>query len=275
MKKRPKITRPKLLSPWRLVRDALREYRANLRRYLKIVAVVAVPINILGLLPSGDATGAADPFSAFTPFVAIIMNVALIWAIIRRADTGTVPTVAQAYYDGSAALVRYLLVSCAIVIMLLPAAFGATFFGIGVLGAAAAGSTLVEELLIGFVCLLLAAVSGYLVVRHAFASFAAIREGYRPVAALRLSRSLTKDRFWPIAGRMAAMVVFVALVSIPSTAITVGLSYIGLDPVAGVFFEIVTTLISLPLANLYLFGLYRELERTSSPARAVDPAPVI
>lgn len=275
---RPRVQTARLSSPWQLFRAAVRDFRADFWRYLRLIAIVAVPINIIGLIPAGDGTGAADPLAAFTPFAAIIMNVALIWAIVRRAETGTFPTLAQAYYDGSATLVRYLLVSAVVVIMLLPAAFAATFYGIGILGGAAAGATVPEEVLIGLVCLLLALPSFYLLVRHGLAPFATVREGYRPIAALRLSRSLTAGRFWPTAGRLVMMAVFIGVISLPITAVTVALLLVGYNGLAAVIFEIITTLIALPLTNLYLFHLYRELEHANQPrpetAAVLKPAQV-
>jgi hypothetical protein len=115
-------------------------------------------------------------------------------------------------------------------------------------------------LLIGFICLLLGLVSFYLVVRFGFAPYATVREGYRPIAALRLSRTLTYGRFWATAGRMVMMAIFIGLISLPATAITIFLLLAGYEGLAAVVFEILTTLISLPLTNLYLFHLYRELE---------------
>jgi hypothetical protein len=263
-----KKTKPvgKIMSSWKLLRAAFRDYRSGFSRYFKIIALVAIPINLVALLPASPDGTSSDPLGAFTPFAAIIMNVALIWALIRRDQTGELPTVAQAYYDGSAALVRYLLVSSVLVIMLLPAAFGATFYGIGVLGVAAGTSSLAEQLLIGFVALLLAVPSGYLLVRNGLAPFAVVRENFRPLAALRLSRALTAGRFWPVAGRMVMMIIFIALVSLPATALTLLLSLIHWQTFAGFFFEVATTLIALPLANLYLYKLYRDLERLRLPA---------
>jgi hypothetical protein len=276
---RPAATRVKLPSPWQLFRAALRDYRLDFWRYIRLLALVAVPINILGLIPASDGTtGAADPVTAFTPFAAIIMNVALIWAMIRRAETGTFPSLAQAYYDGSAALVRYLLVSSVLVIMLLPAAFAATFYGVGILGGSAAGATLAEQVLIGLVCFVLIIPSFYLLVRHGLASFATVREGYRPIAALRLSRSLTSGRFWSTAGRMLMMGVFIGIISLPVTALTIFLLLVGYNGLAAVVFEIITTLIALPLTNLYLFHLYRALEHAQQPrpetAAVLKPATV-
>jgi hypothetical protein len=234
------------------------------------LAIVTIPFNLVALLPGlTDASGnSLNPLDPFAPFAAIIMNVALIWAVVQREQTGKIPKVADAYYDGSSVLVRYLLVSVALVLMLIPAAFASILYGIGVLGATAIGATLVEELLVTFVVLLLASPSVYLLIRHAFAPYAVVREGMRPLAALRYSRALTAGRFWPLAQRFVLMAILLALMSLPATLVTVGLGIIGLNTASLAFFEIASTLLILPLANIFIINVYRELQDTAAGSEA-------
>lgn len=269
-KPRSKSKHPKIASAWKLFRLSWRDYRTGVKAYVKILAIVTIPFNLLALLPGlTDASGnSLNPLDSFAPFAAIIMNVALIWAIIQRERSGKIPTVAEAYYDGSSVLVRYLLVSVALVLMLIPAAFASILYGIGVLGATAIGATLVEELLVTFVALLLAAPSIYLLVRHAFAPYAIVREGMRPLAALRYSRALTAGRFWPLAQRFVLMVIFLTLMSLPATLVTVGLSILGLQTASIAFFEVASTLLILPLANIFFINTYRELQDTAAGSEA-------
>jgi hypothetical protein len=107
--------------------------------------------------------------------------------------------------------------------------------------------------------------------RHAFAPYAVVREGLRPLAALRYSRALTAGRFWPLAQRFVLMVIFLILASLPASLVTLGFAFLGLDTAAVVFFEIASTLLVLPIANIYLINLYRELQDTAPASVALTP----
>jgi hypothetical protein len=265
-----KTKRLKFRSAWGLFRDSFREFIADWKPYTKIIAIVAIPINVLPLLAGSDSDSGGDPLLAFLPFAAIVMNVALIWAIVRRGKTGKAPTVAQAYYDGSAVFVRYLLVSMALVFMLIPAAFGAALYAASLYAVDPSALFGPEQALIGFVALVLASPTAFLLVRYGLGLVATVNDDLRPVAALRRSRALTIGRFWPVAGRLLMLGLFLALASLPATAVTFGLSFIRLGEIAATFFEIAATFIALPLANLYIYNLYKALEAT--PAQASSPA---
>ncbi len=248
----------RLPSAWVIFRVAFSEYIANWKPYILILAVVAVPSDLLLLSStiSNDAT-----VNTYISFAAIIMNVALVWSMVHREKQGKTLTLAQAYYDSSLALVRYILTSVLLVIMMVPAALGASLYIVGVLGSVNSTSSAAEQLLVGLVSVLIASPSFYLLVRYTLAPLGAIRDGLRPVAALSRSRRLSLGRFWPVAGRICLMIVFLVMVSIPAIVVAVFLAAVKFNSAAAIFFEIASTLVALPLANLYMLGLYRELER--------------
>jgi hypothetical protein len=257
---------PKIASPWRLFRTAWRDLRTDWLPYTKILAAVTIPANLL-LLVNVLSTDAMT--SAYLSFATLIMNIALVWAIIHRRPNGRPATVAQAYYDGSVAIVRYTLVSTALVLMLIPAAFGVLLYAVGLITVTTIGAVYAaEQALIGFAALLLATPTFFLLVRYSLAVLATIQEGLRPVAALRRSFTLTRGRFWAVAGRLLALILILALASLPVTVITILLAMAQAGTLALVTFQVLTTFIALPLANLYLIGLYRELDQSGQTVTA-------
>ena len=253
-----------LPSAWKLWRAAWKAFRDDWMSYVKILAVVAVPISIMGLF-EGIRTSEqlfiapVDPtVAAFANFATIIMNVALISAIIQSDKTGKVPGVSASYYVGTAGLVRFLLVAVVLVPMLIPAAFGAAIYQAS-LSVTQTSVSLPEQLLIGSVCLIIALPSVWLIVRYGLAPIAAIDTGLPPVAALRYARNLTLGRFWRTLARYALLAIFLFVLAIPIAIVTAVLSFLKLGPVPTIFFQLATTFTALPLGNIYLLKLMHAL----------------
>ena len=127
MSKTKKAKLPKLPKPWGLFRSSWSDYRAGWKRFILILAIVAVPINLIPLFNFSTAAASID---SYTLFATIFMNVALIWAIVERDRSGKVPSLSHAYYDSSIAIIRFILVTLLLVLMLLPAALGATLLDV-------------------------------------------------------------------------------------------------------------------------------------------------
>jgi hypothetical protein len=249
---------------WKLMRTALSELRQNWGGFALILAVIAVPTNIIGL---SKAVSGDPALGAYMSFAALVMNVALIWSIMERDRTGVMPRPHQAFYDGSVALVRFLVVTALLVLMLVPAALGAAIYLASNSAATASGSPIIEELLIGIVCGVLALPSIWMLTRFALAPVITVATGLRPVAAMRYARKLTIGRFWRMFGRYAALVLFLIVLSIPIALVTALLAFLKLATLATLFFQIATTFLALPFANLYIYHLYRGLEPTPEPKR--------
>ena len=254
--------KPKLISAWKLWRAAWSDFRADWKYYAKILAVVAIPINLLGL----SSSLSTDPsVNAYTSVAAIIMNVALIWAIVYAEKNKFVPGIAVSYYDGSVAIVRFLLATVVLVVWLIPAAFGAAIY-LASLNVVSAGATLSEQLLIGSVCILIALPSVWLLTRFGLAPLVTVESGMRPIAALRYARNLTLGRFWRTLSHYALLALYLIGLAVPIAIVTAVLSFLKLGAVPTVFFQLATTFTTLPLANLYLLRLLRTLEHKPDPA---------
>jgi hypothetical protein len=203
------------------------------------------------------------------------MNVAVIWAMVQREKTGAVPKLSSAYYDGSIAVVRFVLVTFALVAMLIPAALGAVIFIIALNAQDAAGVSGSEMTLIGAVALILASPSFYLIIRYVLAPFAAIRDGLRPVAALRRSRIYTLGRFWPIAGRFVLLVIYLSLLGLPFFLFSEIFNLFHWTTVSNYVFETLATLILLPIGNLFMLRVYRLLEQSFNARAATEMEGII
>jgi hypothetical protein len=254
---------PKITSAWDLLRASFREYRANWKPYMKIIAIVAIPANLISLMNlSGDTTA-----QSYISFASVVMNVALIWALVQHERANKVPKVAAAYYEGTGGLVSFMLVSFALVVIVLPAAIGSTFYGASSQAAGYAGSFGPEQIVLGLLALILSLPTLYWLVRCGLAPFITIREGLRPMAALKLSRRYTLGRFWPVAGRFALLAVFILVLLVPIGLIYFLLSLLNLGNTPVVVFNILATLTVLPIANIYMMRLYRALEHAHTPAQ--------
>jgi hypothetical protein len=246
---------PKLEGPIRLIRASLGDFVSNWRAYAVILAVVAVPFNILALLQFSSTD--IQMLSSYSALATVVMNVALIWAIIE-SEKGGEPTLARAYYTGVGQIVSYILTTALLVLMLVPLALGLTLFTS--VTAPDVGTTTPEILLVGGLALVIALPSLYLVVRFGFALLLVMTDNLRPFAALRRAWQLTRRNFWRVTGRLLLLIIFLLVLSIPAAAITVGVSLLKQENLAIALFQIMSTLTILPIAYLYALRLLRGLQ---------------
>jgi membrane-anchored glycerophosphoryl diester phosphodiesterase (GDPDase) len=255
--KRGKAEKP--LTARKITRATLTEFKDHWKAYVLILAVVTIPSDLITLIFQLSTDQVA---STYLSFAAIIMNASLIWAIVRHDKDGRMPSVISSYYDGSVALVRYIVVTIAIVVLLIPAALGGALYATGLEAVTAAGSPGTEVWLIAFVALLIASPSFVLLVRFGLASYGVIADGLGPIEALRRTRRYTLGRFWRVTGRFVILGLLLTVISIPITIVTIILGALHLGSISTTFFEIATTLVALPVANIYLYRLYRNLQDT-------------
>lgn len=263
--KRPQPIRS--LGPWRLIGAALREFRNGWKPYVAIIAAVIIPVDLIGLFSITSDTS----IGVYSSFATIIMNVALLWTMVQKGRTGVFPQVHKAYYDGSIVLVRFLVVCALVVGLLIPAVLGAALFAFGQMAFTAYDAPFGEQAILALACSLFAIPSIWMLARFGLAPFVVVDTNLRPMAAMRYARRLTLGHFWRIFGHYVALALFLILLSIPIAAVTALLAFLKLTPLATLFFQLATTFTALPLANLYLLRLYRNLEPKSEAK--VDPEP--
>jgi hypothetical protein len=269
--KRPKPAKVERTTPlkptgaFKLIRASLIEYRRGFVRYALIVSVIAVPYYLLTLIPGINKDSASG---ALAEIALLVMNVALLWAIVQRERTNRIPSISEAYYEGTSSFVRFIVICFLLVLMVIPALLGGFLYLIGLV-AADSGGTLYEQIIITITCLLIASLSAWMLIRFAMAPVIAVADGLRPLASLRLARRLTLDRFWRVFARYAALILFIIIIALPITLISAGLALLKLTTVSNFFAELATSIAALPLANIYLVRLYRDLER--GPALDIEP----
>lgn len=258
MSQPPKTRLPKLPSAWGFIRQSLSDFRAHWTTYVFIVAIVAIPANLLGLI---GTLSEDTSFNAYSTMAALFMNVALLTAMVHFANGAKRIRFSDAYYDGSASVLRFILVSTALSVMTLPLMIGVLVYLIGSYPTAGTTPSLAEHAILGGVALLLAVPSFWLLTRFLLALPATVADGQRPMAALRRARHLTLRRFWPMLGRLLALIIITAAVSLLLYTPFVGLGLL-LPNQATFFFavyQVILALLVLPFINLYLLKLYRTL----------------
>jgi hypothetical protein len=242
-------------SPWLLFKASLQDYRANWSLITGATLIVGLPVAILSSYntnSSGDTTG-----SAYLAFMQLAMNVAVIYIAVKLV-AGQRTTIRAAYYEGSAMLIRLVLVSVLLVLMMLPLVLGVIIIGIGVL-APTAGLNLPEQLLLTVLAILVATPSVILVTRGLWAVYRIFEGPEGPIQAVRYSRQLTKGSVLVSLGRLLALAGFLVVILLIPVVILVAAGDLTHWGAWGIVLQILITLTVLPLGNLYLYRYYLEL----------------
>lgn len=228
------------------------KWRTHWKIFTLVVLVVALP-TALGAL---SADLAADPsWSAYTSFAALIMNCALVYTALAVAR-GHAPKLRQAYYGGTARLVAFIVVTFWLALCLIPFLAGSLVLTEGLAVAVSAG----EMWLLSLAAILLSLPSLLLLSRFVFGLFTIQAPETTPIAALRQSWRLTKGNTWNLAGRIVLLVVAaVILLALP----TVGLVFLAQktsSPAWLALLQLLSAIIILPFAVLYLDYLYERMK---------------
>lgn len=245
----------------RLARTALSDYRVTWKRLIWIVAIIAVPLQLLGLSVSFTADPAANVYGYLA---VLILNVALLWAVLIYDRTGRAPRAAEAYYGGSALIIRLFVIILLYVLMLIPLMIGLGLYTAGATALNTPGTT-GESIAIILVSLLIALPSFYMLVRYGLALFVAADTGLRPISALRLARQLTLGKFWGLVRRYLGLALLMIILVIPASLINFLLNRVGQPSLGNFFFGLITTFILLPIFTFYLLRLYRSLQPKTEP----------
>ena len=275
-----------LPNAWHISRQMLRTLRDNRRLFVGIF-IVYVIVSILlvhGLSATGSNTSVRQQllkgfsgsgaqlsagFSSFATMFAdatststqaagvyqvlltILMSLVMIWTL-RHVTAGERVRVKDAFYKSMTPLVPFFLVLLVIILQLLPLLIGSAIYNIvGTYGIAVTGP---EKFLWGFLFVVLACVSFYMICSSLFALYIVTLPDMTPMQALRSARKLVRYRrlsvfrkllFLPVA---AGIIILVAMLPI-----------VLLLPVIAPWAFFVIGAIGLMVAHAYLYTLYREL----------------
>ncbi len=245
---------------------ALRDFRRHFRAYLAVIAIVAVPVNLLLLLP----TLADDPtITAYTSFAYLAMNLALIWSIVHVVDSGTRITLKRAYYDGTAPMIRFVLVSLLLALLSIPASIGLYLIGMG--SDPLAAPSLGERVFVLLLAAIFALPTIFAFVRLMLAPYAVVARSLTPRSALADSWNATRGRFWRTFRYALAMLLLVfGIAAIPTIIYTLLLIVVPTPAFLGLF-QLLLTMTVLPFIHLYLYRVYLALSaaRPAGEGKAV------
>lgn len=242
---------PSLPTIWRLFRGSLRDLRTHWKPLIVIALIVALPSNLLGLVTSLSSDSSV---STYLSVAAIIMNLALIWAALA-IGRGQRVSLRRAYYEGTARLVPFVLVSLVLVLEVIPLALGLIVFSLGAVAAGPA-ATIGERLLVTVAALILALPTLFLLNRSLFSVFAVQTPETNPVAALKRSWALVRGRAWPVFGRLIGLgMLMLIILIVPTIGLVVLYGTTG-NKIWVAILQLIISLTFLPLVNLYLARLY-------------------
>lgn len=243
-----------LPSIWTLLKASWQIWITNFIRISRIILIIALPVSLLTLSASVSGDGTA---TAYISLVSVVMDLALLWAINHLHIAP--PTIREAYYQGTAAIVPFMLVVLVLTIELIPLSIGAWLLGTGLAPTVAIQP--VEKLLIGLVGASLATPSLWWLSRDIFGIFHVLRPNTRPVQALKASRQAVKGRTWLVMGRLIILVLaMLALISVPSVLLVWAHSVHQQTFYLSIL-QLIVSLTVLPLTFIYLHQLNLELAK--------------
>ena len=243
-----------LPSGWHLAKASLGMWKRHLKTFTLLTALVALPANLIQLLlASSDGT-----ISTYISLVSVLMNLALVWAALQLEGGAKTVRLRQAYYEGTASFVRFLLASAVIVVELIPITVGLFLYNVGVAGAAP-GTTSFERVVVGLLAFALTLPSVFWVNRSVLALVGVPSGDLRPVAAVRDSWRRVKGHSWQVLAKLLfLMLAAAALVAIPAIILvflyerTTNRGFLAL-------LQVFASLVILPFIDIYLVKLNREL----------------
>lgn len=206
-------------------------------------------ISLFAYLAGSSATG-----GTYQVIIMIVISLALIWALrqVYVADRLKKPRLRDAFYEGVAPVIKFILVLVVLALELVPLAIGAFLYSIAIVNNIAI--TGLEKALFGAIFFLLATASLYMLTGSAFAPYIVTLKGIAPVKALKSSSALTRYH----RGRIFLKLLFVVVVLIIIAGlITVPLALYVTAAAPYVFFGLL--IVFLAIFHSYVYALYREL----------------
>lgn len=203
---------------------------------------------------AGSAGFGTASSGSYQAILIIFISLALIWSLRQVYVEGRerAPKIREAFYEGMAPLVQFILVLIVLALEFIPLTAGALLYATVVNGGIAI--TLAEKSIFGVIFFLLAVASFYMLTSSAFAAYIVTLKGMTPIKALKAAGELVRYRRVRIFLKL--LFVFVAL-TIIAAIIIIPLALFATPVAPYIFF--VLTLIFLAIFHSYVYALYREL----------------
>lgn len=227
-------------------------YKATL---FPIILLIMIPVVILNLITNSDQT-----LGTYGSFATLIMNVAVINAVVKLKTGTSKIDIAEAYYVGTARLVAFMCVIALLGLQMIPLLIGALIYLSGSTGATV-GLGPVEMVLLGGIWLIFAIPTLRWLTRSVFALYFVQAANMRPIAAVKQSSLLVRRNGWRVFGKvLAGTVLMFAILILPSLAIsTLPESASWLAKIATSLLQIMSALVLVPFASVYGYNIVEAL----------------
>lgn len=201
---------------------------------------------------AGSSNAAAQTStSGYQPILVIMMTLTYVWSL-RQIFAKQRLKIKDAFYEGIRPFVPFLLVLGVIALQLVPLTIGTWLYGIVISQFIAV--TMLEKVLWFMLFALLGLLSIYMVSSSIFALFIVALPQMTPMKALRSARKLVLHRRWVVMRKVlflpVVMLLMLGAIMLPFLLWLPGLA-------EAVYF--ILTIVGLPFAVTYIYGLYREL----------------
>lgn len=203
------------------------------------------------LITDGPGTAASGVASAYQTFSLLLISLAVIWAL-RQVYAKHKVRVRDAFYNGMAPLVPFILVMLYVGVQLLPAVIGGLVF------AALVGTGILQqwyEIAIVSAVLFVGLVSSvYMILSSLFALYIVTLPDMTPWKAIQSAKEIVRGR----RGRVALKLLFLPLALIVCAGVIMIPLSLLLTPIAPYVFFILT-IVAIALVHSYMYAVYREL----------------
>jgi hypothetical protein len=211
---------------------------------------LASGLGIFVALISSSGNTSSDTAGAYQSILVIVASLALIWCF-RQLMAGTKIRARDAYYKGMYPLVPFILVVAVIGLQTVPLWIGATLYSTVITNGIAVGSAQLIWLL---PCLLLGALTIYMIISSVFALYIVTLPDMTPLKALRSARKLVRFRRGVVLLKLLWMIFILLFV-----AAVIMLPIIILITALAPWIFFVLTMTALLAVHAYIYTLYREL----------------
>lgn len=249
---RPQSKAKKLEGTHKLLQATAIKFWRHKRSLLKIAVVYVVINSLLQLILSAEVS------ALYQGIWFVIFSTTIIWFVrIINNKSGAKPlklSLATAYYDGSAPVLRFFLVL--LVLLAITAPFSLGLFIYLAVNKLALGA-LAPRLIAGLVLTLLSVLSLYCIVRLIFALLVVTLPAIKPIGSLRISWKLTRGSSADIAIRLIIYVIYSSLIMVPFLLLVSALSLNA--TLALLIISVVANGVLIPFGYFYLYELYSRL----------------
>lgn len=220
-----------------------------------IVLLIMIPVVALSLITSSEQT-----LGSYGSFATLIMNVAVIYTVIKLKTGSKNVGLGEAYYAGTARFVAFMCVVGLLGLQMIPLLIGGLIYLSGSTGATV-GLGSVEMALLGGMWLLFALPTFRWLTRSVLALYGLFDAKTGPIAAVRQSSALVRGKSWRVFGWiLAGSALMIIVLIVPSLAIsTLPVSASLLTKTATSLLQILSALILVPFASIYGYNIVEAL----------------